>query len=130
MGRKIIVFGNEKGGSGKSTAAVQVAIGLLRQGHAVATLDLDARQGTLTRYMANRQAQGGDLPMPRHAAILPSSLNDRTEAGEADRAALEATLADVADVDFVVADTGTAKEALDVMVADWKKVFKVDGKLK
>ena len=30
MGRKIIVFGNEKGGTGKSTAAVQVAIGLLR----------------------------------------------------------------------------------------------------
>jgi chromosome partitioning protein len=104
MGRKIIVFGNEKGGSGKSTAAVQVAIGLLRQGHTVATLDLDARQGTLTRYMANRQAQG-DLPIPRHAAILPSKLNDRTEAAEEDRAALEATLADVTDVEFVIADT-------------------------
>ena len=32
--------------------------------------------------------------------------------------------------DFVVADKGTAKEALDGMVADWKKVFKEDGKLK
>jgi len=58
MGRKIIVFGNEKGGSGKSTAAVQVAIGLLRQGHSVATLDLDARQGTLSRYMSFREAHG------------------------------------------------------------------------
>jgi chromosome partitioning protein len=58
-GRKIIVFGNEKGGSGKSTAAVQVAIGLLRRGHTVATLDLDARQGTLSRYLDHRAGQGG-----------------------------------------------------------------------
>jgi len=75
------VFGNEKGGSGKSTAAVQVAIGLLRQGHSVATLDLDARQGTLSRYMSNREARG-DLPMPRQAALLPSPLNDLAQAGE------------------------------------------------
>jgi multiple sugar transport system substrate-binding protein len=32
--------------------------------------------------------------------------------------------------DFVVADKGTAKEALDGLVADWKKVFKDDGKIK
>jgi multiple sugar transport system substrate-binding protein len=32
--------------------------------------------------------------------------------------------------DYVVADKGTAKEALDALVADWKKVFKEDGKLK
>ena len=32
--------------------------------------------------------------------------------------------------DYVVADKGTAKEALDGMVADWKKVFKEDGKIK
>jgi multiple sugar transport system substrate-binding protein len=32
--------------------------------------------------------------------------------------------------DFVVADKGTAKEALDGLVADWTKVFKEDGKLK
>ncbi len=32
--------------------------------------------------------------------------------------------------DFVVADKGTAKEALDALVVDWKKVFKEDGKVK
>ena len=32
--------------------------------------------------------------------------------------------------DYVVADKGTAKEALDALVADWKKVFKEEGKLK
>ena len=31
--------------------------------------------------------------------------------------------------DFVVADKGTAKEALDQLVADWTKVFKDEGKL-
>jgi multiple sugar transport system substrate-binding protein len=32
--------------------------------------------------------------------------------------------------DFVVADKGTAKEALDGLVVDWKKVFKEEGKAK
>jgi multiple sugar transport system substrate-binding protein len=32
--------------------------------------------------------------------------------------------------DYVVADKGTAKEALDGLLADWKKVFKDDGKVK
>jgi multiple sugar transport system substrate-binding protein len=31
--------------------------------------------------------------------------------------------------DYVVADKGTAKEALDLLVKDWKKTFKDDGKL-
>jgi multiple sugar transport system substrate-binding protein len=31
--------------------------------------------------------------------------------------------------DFVVADQGTAKQALDLLVADWKKTFKEEGKL-
>lgn len=31
--------------------------------------------------------------------------------------------------DYVVADKGSAKEALDALTADWKKVFKEDGKL-
>ena len=30
--------------------------------------------------------------------------------------------------DYVVADKGTAKEALDLLVKDWKKVFKDEGK--
>ena len=32
--------------------------------------------------------------------------------------------------DYVVADKGTAKQALDALVQDWTKVFKEDGKLK
>ena len=31
--------------------------------------------------------------------------------------------------DYVVADKGTAKEALDQLVKDWTKVFKEQGKI-
>ena len=31
--------------------------------------------------------------------------------------------------DYVVADKGTAKEALDGLVADWTEVFEDDGKI-
>jgi multiple sugar transport system substrate-binding protein len=31
--------------------------------------------------------------------------------------------------DYVVADKGTAKQALDLMIQDWNRVFKDEGKL-
>lgn len=49
-----IVFANEKGGTGKSTTAVHVAVALAYQGAKVAALDLDPRQRTLYRYLENR----------------------------------------------------------------------------
>ncbi len=49
-----IVFANEKGGTGKSTTAVHVAIALAYQGARVAALDLDPRQRTMFRYFENR----------------------------------------------------------------------------
>ena len=49
-----IVFANEKGGTGKSTTAVHVAIALAYRGAMVAAIDLDPRQRTLYRYLENR----------------------------------------------------------------------------
>jgi len=49
-----IIFANEKGGTGKSTTAVHVAIALAYQGARVAAVDLDPRQRTLYRYFENR----------------------------------------------------------------------------
>ncbi len=49
-----IVFANEKGGTGKSTTAVHIAIALAFQGARVAAIDLDPRQRTLHRYFENR----------------------------------------------------------------------------
>ncbi len=75
-----IVFANEKGGTGKSTTAVHVAIALAAAGHRVAALDLDTRQQTLARYLSNRDAtmrrRSLDLPQASYA-VLP----DLTPAG-------------------------------------------------
>ncbi|MCA3533162.1 MAG: AAA family ATPase, partial [Rhodobacter sp.] len=64
----IIVVGNEKGGSGKSTTCMHVATALARMGHRVGALDLDLRQKTFGRYVENRRAHlersGLDLPTP------------------------------------------------------------------
>lgn len=72
-GPVLIVFGNEKGGSGKSTAALQTAIALLYRGYRVGTIDLDARQGTMTRYLRNRYIHAAQrntrLPSPLHLPI-------------------------------------------------------------
>ncbi len=37
----VVVLGNEKGGTGKSTTAMHVAVALLQAGQRVATVDLD-----------------------------------------------------------------------------------------
>ena len=54
----VVVVGNEKGGSGKSTTAIHVAIALLKAGQKVATIDLDSRQKSLTHYVREPQALG------------------------------------------------------------------------
>jgi len=53
--RRIVVIGNEKGGTGKSTTALHLAIASLYRGYRVGTLDLDSRQATLSRYIDHRR---------------------------------------------------------------------------
>jgi chromosome partitioning protein len=69
-GTHVIVVGNEKGGSGKSTTAFHLAIYLLYQGFRVASIDVDSRQQTFTSYVRNRrnwvQARGLTLPHTTH----------------------------------------------------------------
>lgn len=65
---RIIVVGNEKGGSGKSTTCMHVATALSRLGQKVGALDLDLRQRSFGRYIENRRAYmakaGLNLPTP------------------------------------------------------------------
>ncbi len=69
----VVVLGNEKGGSGKSTTALHVAVALLKAGQRVATIDLDCRQQSFTHYIDNRRAwarrTGLDLELPVHRCI-------------------------------------------------------------
>ncbi|MEO0829324.1 MAG: division plane positioning ATPase MipZ [Pseudomonadota bacterium] len=76
----VIVVGNEKGGSGKSTTSMHVATALARLGHRVGALDLDLRQRSFGRYVENRNAfaaaEGHDLPAPLY---LPLPEIDETQ---------------------------------------------------
>jgi chromosome partitioning protein len=51
----VVVVGNQKGGSGKSTVAMHIIVALLKAGKRVASFDLDLNQLTLTRYLGNRR---------------------------------------------------------------------------
>jgi chromosome partitioning protein len=72
----VVVVGNEKGGSGKSTIAVHIAIALMNAGQRVATIDLDCRQKSFTRYIENRiawaKAKKLDLDIPIHHCVAQS----------------------------------------------------------
>ncbi|WP_417462060.1 division plane positioning ATPase MipZ [Kordiimonas sp.] len=105
----LIVLGNEKGGSGKSTTAMHIVVSLLREGRTVGTIDLDARQKSLTRYIENRRAHAVgkklDLPMPIELVVPKSTLrtSDEAEADEKQRFE-EAYLQLMDKVDVVVID--------------------------
>ncbi len=93
-----IVFANEKGGTGKSTTAVHVAVALAYRGARVAAIDLDQRQRTFARYLENR----ADTAQRRNIK-LPTA---RFEVFEGDTEGLEALVADMsAEADFIVFDT-------------------------
>ena len=106
----VVVLGNEKGGSGKSTTALHIAVALLKAGQRVATIDLDSRQKSFTRYIDNRRAwtkrTGVELELPHHCCVaLGDSMkiddNEVSEFGQFSAAisAVEKTC------DFIVIDT-------------------------
>ncbi len=117
----LIVLGNEKGGSGKSTTAMHLVVGLLREGYRVGAVDLDARQGTLSGYFAARTAyaarHGVELPMPQAESVFRSEIDSRAEAEAEERAALEAALdrlsagCEIVVIDCPGADTNLARLA-------------------
>ncbi|MHA1529934.1 MAG: division plane positioning ATPase MipZ [Alphaproteobacteria bacterium] len=106
----VIVLGNEKGGSGKSTTAMQLFVALARAGQRVGALDLDLRQQSFFRYLDNREAHGkrigAALSMPRRIRIGSSSAALRDEAAAADRDRLTEAVAGLShDSDFIIIDT-------------------------
>ena len=109
-GAHIIAVGNEKGGSGKSTTALHLAVYLLHQGHRVATIDVDSRQQTLTRYIRNRRSTmettGLQVPMPKHVH-LPTAWGDSIrENQQAELDIFNRAISGLRDeVDFIVIDT-------------------------
>jgi chromosome partitioning protein len=82
----VVVLGNEKGGTGKSTTALHIAVALLKAGQRVATIDLDSRQKSFTHYIENRRAWAErariELELPMHYCIERGEGNS-VEANEA-----------------------------------------------
>jgi chromosome partitioning protein len=105
----IIIVGNEKGGSGKSTTCMHIATGLVRMGYKTGVLDLDTRQRSFSRYIENRaefiRRTETQLPMPV-LGRLPNIGQAKLAPGENvnDRRISEAIAALEADNDFVVVD--------------------------
>ena len=106
----VIVLGNEKGGSGKSTLAMHVAAALMNAGQRVASIDLDSRQKSFTRYIEFRRDWSKctrlDLKIPTHGCIARGATLklDDNEAIEAAQFA-EAIASIEQTHDFVVIDT-------------------------
>ena len=103
---RIIVIGNEKGGSGKSTTAMHLIVSLMELGYSVASIDADIHQRSLTQYLDNRRRHifnsGHTLPMPEHGLfeteISPLEYSFQEQ--------IESRVHRVADMhDFVVIDT-------------------------
>ena len=113
----VIVLGNEKGGSGKSTTAMHVAVALLRAGQRVATIDLDSRQKSFTHYIENRREwakrSGTKLEIPAHYCVA-RGFGVRLDEIEAQEFAAFAEAVSAVEQchDFVIIDTPGADSYL------------------
>jgi chromosome partitioning protein len=108
-GPQVVVVGNHKGGTGKSTVAMHLAVALLKAGKTVATFDLDLEQQTLTRYIQNRhdwaRREQGAIELPLHVPIVEpewSGIEDG-DAGTLER--FIASMSQLQNHDFIVIDT-------------------------
>lgn len=106
----IVVVANEKGGTGKSTLSMHLAIKLLYENFKVAVIDLDGRQGSLTKYIENRRrfcAQNKiSLPSPVHYVFEPI-------AKEANKKEIEDLIAELSSrFDAIIIDTPGGKNYL------------------
>ncbi len=105
----VIVFGNEKGGTGKSTTAMHVVVTLIKHGASVAVVDLDYRQKSLYRYIENRKKYRSKhielLSVPEAHVFQPSNLDTIEENNEDEKNRLGTLLKDLAGKsDFLVVD--------------------------
>ena len=110
----IIVISNEKGGTGKSTISMHLAIDLLQQGFKVAAIDLDGRQGTLSKYVENRKkfCRTHNLVSPIPSIFTYAPQEDVTLI-EANRENISSRINELAkDYDAIIIDTPGTKNYL------------------
>lgn len=106
----VIVIANEKGGVGKSTMSIHLSVALLKAGYRVATIDLDTRQRSLTRFYENRASFARTAPwnveLPRHFAMDHVRGANAQENESAEFAAFAEAIGEVEhSYEFVLIDT-------------------------
>jgi len=106
---RVIVFGNEKGGAGKSTIAIHLITALLHEGAKVATIDLDLRQQSMGHFFTSRKAwsasAGAVLPMPNEDILAGSIALAKGDAADASPRFDSLFGEAVAEADYLVIDT-------------------------
>ena len=120
----VIVIGNAKGGSGKSTTAMHLAVALMGLGRTVASIDLDLRQGSLTRYIENRRVFADrrrlELPIPEHTGLAPSTYANRHAARVEEEERLGALIERLGPaMDVIVIDTPGNDSVLSQFGHSW-----------
>jgi len=104
----VIVLGNEKGGSGKSTTAMHLIVALMKSGWKVGAMDLDLRQKSLMRYIENRrkfsEIKGKDLLFPVVSQVEASALDSRSESQAQETDNLKSALMSLEGCDFAIID--------------------------
>jgi chromosome partitioning protein len=119
LGPRVVVVGNHKGGTGKSTVAMHVMVALLKSGRSVGLIDLDLEQQTLTRFLDNRrewaQQSSVAVELPRHVPIVEPDWSG-TEGGDAQVVArFIRALSDLGDCDVIVIDTPGSPNQLNLL---------------
>ena len=103
---KLIVFGNEKGGSGKTTTAFHVAIVLVKSDCKVLAIDADIRQQSFTRYLENRKRGALEDKLELEVPEIMSLSKEEISAIEEDSSKLKKIIADKKqEFDYVIVDT-------------------------
>ncbi|MBE6452872.1 MAG: ATPase [Alphaproteobacteria bacterium] len=110
----IIVIGNEKGGTGKSTIAMHLAVKLMMEKYQIAVIDLDGHQGSLSKYIENRRIfcenNNVVLPIPLHYRFEPTTDYSQISS---ELQNLDKTIKDLSQkVDAIIIDTPGHKNYL------------------
>ena len=105
----VIVLGNEKGGTGKSTTAMHIIVALLRKKKRVGSIDLDSRQASLTRYVDNRcqfkKNAAVNIPVPHHIRLVSSEYPHKLQAEQEDTDQFNAAFNELAQkTDYIIID--------------------------
>lgn len=132
---QIIVIGNEKGGAGKSTIALHIAMACVKAGQKTVAIDLDLRQKTFDRFLENRtnwsRLSECDLLMPELVNVPALAPTDSIETATQVAQVVEIIENARANADFVIIDTPgsnteTAKAALamaDIIITPMNDSF-------